>query len=325
MSAAVVGVAAVAMVTVALYAIFGGADFGSGVWDLLASGPRRERQRSVIAHAIGPVWEVNHVWLIFLIVLLFTCFPPAFADLSIGLYVPLSFVLVGIILRGAAYAFRQAATRVAFVGRLWGRVFGIASIVAPFFFGAAIGGLTIGSYRWTSPFAVTIGVFAVALCAQLAAVFLTLEVEGELREDFRTRAIAATFTLAAVGAVALGIAKLTAQPTFGNLMSQHALPGIGVAMALGFAVLFALVARRYVIARVAVAAEAVAILAGWYAAQTPYIIPGGLTFGDALAPLATLQAFLWLVAVGSVLLVPSLLLLFYVFKRAPQDETADQH
>lgn len=325
MSAAVVGVAAVAMVTVALYAIFGGADFGSGVWDLLASGPRRDRQRSVIAHAIGPVWEVNHVWLIFLIVLLFTCFPPAFADLSIGLYVPLSFVLVGIILRGAAYAFRQAATRVAFVGRLWGRVFGIASIVAPFFFGAAIGGLTIGSYRWTSPFAVTIGVFAVALCAQLAAVFLTLEVEGELREDFRTRAIAATFTLAAVGAVALGIAKLTAQPTFGNLMSQHALPGIGVAMALGFAVLFALVARRYVIARVAVAAEAVAILAGWYAAQTPYIIPGGLTFGDALAPLATLQAFLWLVAVGSVLLVPSLLLLFYVFKRAPQDETADQH
>jgi len=324
-SAAVVGVAAVAMVTVALYAIFGGADFGSGVWDLLASGPRRDRQRSVIAHAIGPVWEVNHVWLIFLIVLLFTCFPPAFADLSIGLYVPLSFVLVGIILRGAAYAFRQAATRVAFVGRLWGRVFGIASIVAPFFFGAAIGGLTIGSYRWTSPFAVTIGVFAVALCAQLAAVFLTLEVEGELREDFRTRAIAATFTLAAVGAVALGIAKLTAQPTFGNLMSQHALPGIGVAMALGFAVLFALVARRYVIARVAVAAEAVAILAGWYAAQTPYIIPGGLTFGDALAPLATLQAFLWLVAVGSVLLVPSLLLLFYVFKRAPQDETADQH
>ncbi len=320
-----VGVAAVAMVTVALYAIFGGADFGSGVWDLLASGPRRERQRSVIAHAIGPVWEVNHVWLIFLIVLLFTCFPPAFADLSTGLYVPLSFVLVGIILRGAAYAFRQAATRVAFVGRLWGRVFGIASIVAPFFFGAAIGGLTIGSYRWTSPFALTIGVFAVALCAQLAAVFLTLEVEGELREDFRTRAIAATFTLAAVGAVALGIAKLTAQPTFGNLMSQHALPGIGVAMALGFAVLFALVARRYVIARVAVAAEAVAILAGWYAAQTPYIIPGGLTFGDALAPLATLQAFLWLVAVGSVLLVPSLLLLFYVFKRAPQDETADQH
>lgn len=320
-----VGVAAVAMVTVALYAIFGGADFGSGVWDLLASGPRRERQRSVIAHAIGPVWEVNHVWLIFLIVLLFTCFPPAFADLSIGLYVPLSFVLVGIILRGAAYAFRQAATRVAFVGRLWGRVFGIASIVAPFFFGAAIGGLTIGSYRWTSPFALTIGVFAVALCAQLAAVFLTLEVEGELREDFRTRAIAATFTLAAVGAVALGIAKLTAQPTFGNLMSQHALPGIGVAMALGFAVLFALVARRYVIARVTVAAEAVAILAGWYAAQTPYIIPGGLTFGDALAPLATLQAFLWLVAVGSVLLVPSLLLLFYVFKRAPQDETADQH
>lgn len=320
-----VGVAAVAMVTVALYAIFGGADFGSGVWDLLASGPRRERQRSVIAHAIGPVWEVNHVWLIFLIVLLFTCFPPAFADLSTGLYVPLSFVLVGIILRGAAYAFRQAATRVAFVGRLWGRVFGIASIVAPFFFGAAIGGLTIGSYRWTSPFALTIGVFAVALCAQLAAVFLTLEVEGELREDFRTRAIAATFTLAAVGAGALGIAKLTAQPTFGNLMSQHALPGIGVAMALGFAVLFALVARRYVIARVAVAAEAVAILAGWYAAQTPYIIPGGLTFGDALAPLATLQAFLWLVAVGSVLLVPSLLLLFYVFKRAPQDETADQH
>ncbi len=318
-------VAAVALLAIALYAIFGGADFGSGVWDMLASGPRRERQQTVIAHAIGPVWETNHVWLIFLIVLLFTCFPPAFAELSVGLYVPLSLVLVGIILRGAAYAFRQAANRVAFVSLLWGKIFGVASILAPFFFGAAVGGLTVGSYAWTSPFALAIGFLAVALCAQLAAVFLTWETRGELQDDFRMRGVWSTFVLAAIGAAALLVARIEAPATLHKLAQPQALPGIGIAMALGFLVLFALLGRRYALARFAVAGETLAVLAGWYASQEPYIIPGGLTFSAAAAPEATLHAFLWLVAVGSALLVPSLWLLFHVFKSGPQIEDGPAH
>jgi cytochrome d ubiquinol oxidase subunit II len=310
-------VALVALVAVALYAIFGGADFGGGVWDVFASGPRRSEQRDVIGHAIGPVWETNHVWLIFLIVVMFTCFPPAFASLSVGLYVPLTFVLLGIILRGAAYAFRSQAYDAARLSQFWGHVFGIASIVAPFFFGAAVGGLTVGNYAWTSPFALTLGALAVALCAQIAGVFLTLETEGPLQGDFRARAIVATFVLAALGAVALVVAATTAPATFASLLKPQSLAGIGVAMSLGCIVLGTLVARRYALARLAVALEAVAVLAGWYLSQAPYLIPGELTYADAAAPPETLRAFLWLVAGGSVLLVPSLVLLFRVFKSEP--------
>ncbi|GAC1302976.1 MAG: cytochrome d ubiquinol oxidase subunit II [Vulcanimicrobiaceae bacterium] len=319
-----IGLAAlVALVATSLYALFGGADFGGGVWDVLASGPRRDEQRTTIGHVIGPVWETNHVWLIFTIVVLFTCFPPAFASISIGLFVPLTFVLVGIILRGAAYAYRAHGEEGA-TSPFWGHVFGIASVIAPFFFGTAVGGLTIGGYRWSAPFSLAIGVLAVALCAQIAAVFLTLETGGALRSDFRARAIGATFALATVGAIALGIAGVTEPRTFAALVGAHSLPGIAVAMALGFVVLGALVARRFAFARVAVAGETIAVLVGWYIAQAPYIVPGELTVMSAAAPPAVLRAFLWLTAGGTVLLVPSLLLLFRVFRNDPAHESV-QH
>ncbi len=310
-------VAVVAAVAIVLYAIFGGADFGGGVWDVLASGPRRAQQREIIGHAIGPVWETNHVWLIFMIVLLFTCFPPAFAELSIGLYAPLTFVLIGIILRGAAYAFRSQGERDAPHAQAWGHVFGIASIVAPFFFGTCVGGLTVGGFAWRSPFALSVGCLAVALCAQIAAVFLTCEVRGPVRQDFRTRGMLVTVVLALLGAVALGVANRTAPNVFDALVKTTSLPGIGTAMILGFVVLGCLFFRRYNYARFAVAAEAAAILVGWYASQTPYLIPGELTYAQAAAPPETLRAFLFLAAGGSVLLVPSLLLLFAVFKSEP--------
>jgi cytochrome d ubiquinol oxidase subunit II len=312
-------VAVVAVVAIALYAIFGGADFGGGVWDVLASGPRRTQQQEIIGHAIGPVWETNHVWLIFMIVLLFTCFPPAFASLSVGLYVPLTFVLVGIILRGAAYAFRTQAYRAVRLSQAWGHVFGIASVVSPFFFGTCVGGLTVGRFAWTSPFAFAVGALAVALCAQVAAVFLTCEVRGPLREDFRLRGMIATVVLAALGAVALGTAAATAPHVFAALTKARSLPGIGTAMVLGFVVLGALWFRAFNLARVAVSAETVAVLVGWYASQAPYLIPGELTYAQAAAPPETLRAFLVLAAGGSALLLPSLWLLFRVFKSEPLD------
>jgi cytochrome d ubiquinol oxidase subunit II len=289
------------------------------VWDVLASGPRRSQQQDIIGHAIGPVWETNHVWLIFMIVLLFTCFPPAFAELSIGLYVPLSLVLVGIILRGAAYAFRSQAYRAARLSQLWGHVFGIASIVSPFFFGTCVGGLTVGDFAWTSPFALAVGALAVALCAQVAAVFLTCEVRGPVRQDFRARGMLATVVLAALGALALGVAAATAPDVFTALRKPQSLPGIGTAMLLGLVVIGALWFRRYNLARFVVSAQTIAILVGWYASQAPYLIPGRLTFEQAAAPQETLRAFLLLAACGSALLVPSLWLLFRVFKSEPLD------
>jgi cytochrome bd ubiquinol oxidase subunit II len=307
-------VALVALLGIALYAVFGGADFGGGVWDVIASGPRRNAQREAIAHAIGPVWETNHVWLVFCVVLLFTCFPPAFAALAVGLYFPLTFALVGIILRGSAFAFRSQQYRSELSAEHWGHVFGIASILTPFFFGTCVGGLTQGQFAWTSPFALSVGLFAVTLCAQLAAVFLTLETTGDLRGDFRIRAILATFALAAAGALALTVAAATTPATFSALLRLQAWPPIAAAMLLGLAALALLWTGRYAAARVVVALETVAILVGWYASAAPYLIPGEMTYAQAAAPDITLNAFLWIVGSGAVLLVPSLILLFRIFK-----------
>ena len=161
-------------------------------------GPRAAEQRKVIAHAIGPIWEANHVWLIFVIVLVFTVFPPVFAALSIALYIPLSLALLGIVFRGAAFIFRTPARNVATGGGVWDRVFAVASTVTPVFFGMAAGAVASGQIRlesgmpvsdpwrtWLAPFPLAIGLLALATCAYLAAVYLTLETTGELQEDFR--------------------------------------------------------------------------------------------------------------------------------------------
>ncbi|HEY0798518.1 MAG TPA: cytochrome d ubiquinol oxidase subunit II, partial [Candidatus Baltobacteraceae bacterium] len=199
-----------ALIAISLYAILGGADFGGGVWDLLAFGPRAQAQRDAVTLAIGPVWEANHVWLIYVVVLLFTCFPSAFADLAIGLYFPLMIALVGIVLRGAAFVFRNYAADAEGISSLLGVVFGSASILAPIGFGLAVGALATGRDNWTGPFACCIALFAVALCAQIAAVFLTIDVtDRRLAEDFRARALLATLAVAAIGAVALLTASAT--------------------------------------------------------------------------------------------------------------------
>jgi len=181
---------------VMLYAVLGGADFGGGVWDLLARGRRAEQQREVIAHAIGPIWEANHVWLIFVIVLVFTIFPPVFAALSVALYIPLSLALLGIVFRGAAFIFRTPARDVSYMGGAWDRVFAMASTVTPVFFGMAAGAVASGQIRveggvvtsdlwrtWFAPFPLAVGLLALATCAYLAAVYLTLETTGELQQD----------------------------------------------------------------------------------------------------------------------------------------------
>ena len=199
------------------YVLLAGADFGGGVWDLFAWGPRRERQRAVIAHAIGPVWEANHVWLILVVVLLFTCFPPAFTRIVIALHIPLTLILVGIVLRGSAFIFRSYGGDDSGGQRRWGRVFAISSLVTPLLLGVAVGTIAAGRVHrpagvsfhadfvapWLTPFGASVGAFTLALFAFLAAVYLTNETgEVALREDFRRQALAS-------GAVVFLLAMVT--------------------------------------------------------------------------------------------------------------------
>lgn len=312
-----VAAAIVVLVALVLYAVFGGADFGGGVWDLLASGPRRDAQREAVTRAIGPVWEANHVWLIFAIVTLFTCFPLAFADLSIGLYAPLSIALVGIVLRGAAFAFRHYAGD-GVTARAWTHVFGISSLLTPFFLGDAVGALATGRYAWTSPFALAVGVFAVAVCAQIAAIFLLLETgDRALLGDFRRRAIRATLAVWCLGLVPIGIAAAFGAPLFGSLQRPIAAGAVLTALLAGIVAIVCVRQRRDGAARIAVGVEAVAILAGWFGAQAPDLVPGRLSIAAAAAGDATLAAFLVATVVGAAIVVPSLVLLFRVFKSAP--------
>lgn len=308
--AALVGLAAMV-----LYAVFGGADFGGGVWDLLAWGPRRDAQRAAITDAIGPVWESNHVWLIFAVVILFTCFPPAFADIATGLNAPLCFALVGIVMRGAAFVFRNYATDSPALVNVWTVVFGIASLVTPFWFGDAIGALATGRYAWLSVFALSTGVFAVVVCAQIAAIFLVREVDDtELREDFRTAGIYATLAVWVVGLVPTAIAYFAEPRLFAGFLAPAALTAIGSAILLGLVVMFTLARRHAELARLAVGAEALAILVGWFGAQAPALVPGRYTYTQAASSDPMLVAILVAAACGAALLIPSLLLLFAVFK-----------
>ena len=313
-----VGLGGVAMV---LYAVLGGADFGGGVWDLLATGPRAEAQRAAITDAIGPVWESNHVWLIYVIVLSFTCFPAAYADLAVGLYAPLSFALVGIVLRGAAFVFRNYATSSPALVRSWQAVFGVASLAAPFFLGDAIGALATGTYAWRSPFALAVGLFAVVACAQTAAVFILHEIaDADVRADFRRRAVRATVAVWLAGLLPLAAAAAGQRDVFRTLGGHAGYLAFAVALLAGIVVIVAVLRRNDLAARVAVAIESAAILGGWFGAQAPDLVPGRFTFAGAAASDAMIVDFIVATGAGFVVLIPSLVLLFRVFKAAPLPE-----
>ncbi len=322
-----VAVGAVALAALVAYAVLAGADFGGGVWDLLARGPDARGQRAAIAEAMGPVWEANHVWLIFLIVLLFTCFPAAFAALSVALFVPFHLVLVGIVLRGAAFVFRAHGHEAADTPLSWGRVFGGASVITPLLLGACLGAVSGGHIRvqagivaagselaWLGPLSLACGALALALCAYLAAVYLTLETAGELRELYRRRALA---TWLVAGAISLGTLLLTyteAPRLWENLTAARAAAVAGLGVALAPASGLALWRRRYQLARVLGAGQVTLLLVGWALAQWPFIIYPDMTLAGAAAPPATLVFVLWTVPPGLALLLPSLWLLFAVFK-----------
>jgi len=323
--------AGVIFVALNAYVVLGGADFGGGVWDLFALGPRKQRQRELIAEAIGPVWEANHVWLILAIVLLFTCFPPAFARLGTLLHIPLSLVLIGIVLRGSAFTFwRYGADE---EQRYWGVVFAIASLITPCLLGTTAGAIASGALGegggvrgdgfysvyvapWLSPFPLSVGLFALIAFAFLAAVYLTLEArERELQEDFRRRGLASGAGLFLAAVVAL-LLSLGGAPRVrdGLIFATWALPLHLLTAAAAITALWALWVRRWRVARAAAVTQVSLILWGWALSQYPYILPPDLSIAGAAAPAATLRVTLGALALGAAVLLPSLYYLLRVFK-----------
>ncbi len=325
------------------YALSGGADFGGGVWDLLARGPRAARQRRLIAHSIGPIWEANHIWLILAIVVLFTAFPPAFARLATVLHVPLLLMLLGIVARGAAFSFRSYGDPAgeAAAGS-WGRLFAAASLATPLLLGIVVGAIATGRLRppaaatdyltaWIGPFPFAVGAFTLVLFAFLAAVYLAHDARhaadgsedpgdaAELSDDFRRRALAAGVLLAPLAAGVLATAWWQAPGLLHELTrtpwswALHAATG-----ACAVTALTALARRRYRLARAAAAAQASLIVAGWAVAQYPFLVPPDLTLAGAAAPTATLRFLLGALAAGAMALLPAFFYLYRIFGRLPE-------
>ncbi|WP_199430530.1 cytochrome d ubiquinol oxidase subunit II [Qaidamihabitans albus] len=311
------------------YVLLGGADFGGGFWDLVAGGSARGRhQRELIEESIGPVWEANHVWLIFVIVLCWTGFPAVFAAVSSTMYIPLTLAALGIIARGASFAFRKASTGLA-RRRLFGAAFAGSSVLTPFFLGTVAGGVASGRVpigiaegdivtSWWNPTSALAGVLAVAVAAYLAAVYLCADARragsAVLLGAFRRRAIGSGF---AAGAIALGgvlVLRRDAPFLFSGLTTV-ALPVVVLSAAAGLTSLALLVRGHYLVARVSAALAVAALLWAWAVAQYPMLLLPDTAIDDASARPEVLQVTLLVSAVGAVLLVPSLLWMFWLFQR----------
>jgi len=323
---------AVMWTAVTAYALLGGADFGAGIWDLLAGGRARgARPRALIEHSIGPVWEANHVWLIFVLVLMWTAFPPAFAAISSTLYVPLTLVALGVIARGAAFAFRKSIDQ-PWAQRLFGAAFAFSSVVTPWFLGAVAGAVASGRVppglarggavtSWLNPVSLATGAFAVTACAFLAASYLTLDArragDAGLTAYFRRRALVSGVLVGACSVAGLLVLHGGAPALYGRLTGR-ALPLVAVAVAAGLA--SQVLARRgwLVALRLSAATAVAAALWAWAAAQYPYLLLPGLTERGGAAPASTLAAVVACTAVGGALLIPSLGWLLVLAQRQPR-------
>ena len=321
---------AVILAALVIYALSGGADYGGGMWDLLARGPRAPRQRAAIEHAIGPIWEANHVWLILVIVVLFTAFPPAFATIMTALHIPMTAILIGIVLRGSAFVFRKYDAQHDAVHRRWSALFGAASFFTPFVLGLCLGALASGEIRvtdgrlssgffagWTTLFAVACGLFAQGLFAFLAATYLTVDTEAEpdLQAGFRTRALVSGVLLAPAAALTFVLARDGAPHIFARLTSWWAPLLVAVTSVCAIGALAALWSRRFRWARAAAVGQVMCILVGWGLAQYPHLVVPDLTLSNAATVPSTLHALQSALAAGALVLFPAFGYLFYVFKR----------
>lgn len=325
-----VAVAVILFVVIAAYALFGGADFGGGIWDLVAGGDERgAAPRDLIDESITPVWEANHVWLVFILVLLWTAFPPAFAAIMTEMFVPLSLSLLGIVLRGAGFAFRHTAARLQ-MRRLTGAVFAAASLITPFFMGTVVGAVAAGRLpahpggnspaAWTSPTAILTGFLFVAACAYISAVFLVLEArqrgDRNLARYFSLRATAAGALTGALAGATFAELSSSAPYVFHRL-TGIALPLVAVSVAAGIAVLGMLWLRWYhpLLLRGTAALAVATVVWGWGLAQYPYLLPPSLTLAEGSAPTATMVAEFIVAGLAVLLVAPGFALLYYLQQR----------
>lgn len=318
-------VVAIVWLGISAYAIFGGADFGGGVWDLIAGGPDRGRRpRALIERAIGPVWEANHVWLIFVLVYLWTAFPEPFVSITTTMWIPLILAAFGIIFRGSGFAFRKWADTVG-RQRLYGAWFAGASVLTPFFFGTIAGGVASGRVplgnavgdpirSWLNPTSLLGGILAVIACAYLAAVLLTREAtlddDRGMADYFRRRALVSGVAAGAVAAVGVAVLAADAPDLFAGLTSSRGWPLMAASAVGGIASLLLVWRRRYVAARPAAALATVAVLWGWGAGQYPWILEGEALIQDYAASDPVLWSLVGAFVAAALVAVPALVWLF---------------
>lgn len=326
-------IAAALVGALTLYLLFGGADFGAGIWSLFAMGRRGQSQRALIDQAIGPIWEANHVWLIIAVVILFTAFPPAFSVISVRLHIPLSLMLFGIVLRGTAFAIQThdvTSRPDGFTGAplIWHRLFAWSSLLTPVMLGLILGAIASGRASgptntiretfvdpWLAPFPIAVGLLTTVLVAYLAAVYLVIESrEPTLRRLFRHRAMASGVLVLLLATIALFLASEGAPEIYQGLTQTALGRASTVATALvHVGALWALITQRDILARFLAGGGAVVILWNWALAQYPYLVEPSVTIYDA-APQGTLEVLLASLLVGSIILFPFLFYLYHLFK-----------
>jgi cytochrome bd ubiquinol oxidase subunit II len=325
-----IAVGAILFVVIAAYALFGGADFGGGIWDLLAGSAKRgAAPRALIDESITPVWEANHVWLVFVLVLLWTAFPPAFAAIMTALFVPLSLSLLGIVLRGAGFAFRSTAQRLR-MQQVTGAMFAAASLITPFFMGTVVGAVATGQVpvhpagnvlaAWTSPTAILTGFLFVAACAYVSAVFLVPEARQrgylDLMRYFSLRATAAGVITGALAGATFAELSASAPHVFARLTGV-ALPLVAISIAAGIAVLGMLWLRWYhaLGLRITAAVAVATVVWGWGVAQYPYLFPTSLSLAAGSAPTGSLVGEFVVAGLALLLVAPGFALLYYLQQR----------
>ncbi len=317
------------LIALVFYALLGGADFGGGVWDLLSRGPRAAAQRRLIANAIGPVWETNHIWVIVAVVVLFTAFPRAFAVVSTALFVPVTLLLAGIVLRGAGFAFHSYRLHEEAVPGRWGAVFAAASLLCPVLLGVTIGAMASGRIRtnpllytgdtsaWLAPFPLSVGLMTLAVFSYVAAAYLILETpDPGLQDDFRARAMWAAAATALLSVFVPVLAR-SAAPAFYRALTGNdwSLPLVILTGTSALGAYVALRLRVYSLARACAALQAALVILGWGLAQYPFLIRPDLTVYDAAASPSMLRLMAYALAAGAVFLFPSVFLLLRIFKK----------
>jgi cytochrome d ubiquinol oxidase subunit II len=328
--------AGILLVVVTAYAIFGGADFGAGFWDLVAGGSKRGRRpRTIIDQSIGPVWEANHVWLIFALVVLWTGFPEAFASIMMTLFVPFTLAAFGVVLRGSSFAFRHSVTSLK-ERRAFGAIFATSSVLVPFCLGAAAGAIASGRVpgggvagdpwsSWTTPTSILGGVLAVCVVAYLAAVYLVYDArrlaDGDMVEYFRRRALGAAVVAGGVAFAGIFVLRADAPYLFDGLMSR-ALPLVAVSAIAGTTSLALLIGHAHRGARMAAIVAVAALIVGWGVAQWDYLLPETLTVAEGAAPSGTIMALIVATVAAAIFVFPAIGLLFVLDQRGALPDEA---